>query len=337
MTVAIAIGATLFLGAFYSWTGRINGMFFFGRTAEREVRDSPKAREFTREYLIGVISTTAAAVLLAWFAGQFGRSFAAIGPLTEAVAFWAIFGRANRQVRALEVSHGTLARASVVQVPLFETPKYTVPALPVALLPAAVAALAFIAALTLEAPGTVGHGTDLRAAWGVWNASVAAHHLDTLVGMSLGLLSSATALLLLFRSSARLRTNMAQYTIRVTVLMGWAGLALLLVVLGCNYMGVSPAQHTIRTLIAIAVAAALGTVLWNQARAKRFTPAPIEMDADDRWRWGLFYVDRNDPALFVQSRCGAGYTLNYGRMLAWPISLAVVAYFVVLLFVPSHR
>ncbi|HEX5283196.1 MAG TPA: hypothetical protein VFW30_03670 [Bryocella sp.] len=144
-------------------------------------------------------------------------------------------------------------------------------------------------------------------------------------------------MLLLFRSSARLRTNMAQYTVRATVVMEWAGLALLLAVLTCNYLAFFPEQHTIKAVVAIALLSALGTILWNQSRAKRFVPPPVEMGADDRWRWGLFYVDQNDPALFVQSRCGAGYTLNYGRMLAWPISLALVAYFVVLLFLPTHH
>ena len=31
------------------------------------------------------------------------------------------------------------------------------------------------------------------------------------------------------------------------------------------------------------------------------------------WRAGMFYVDRNDPALFVPKRTGFGYTLNFGR------------------------
>jgi uncharacterized membrane protein len=50
----------------------------------------------------------------------------------------------------------------------------------------------------------------------------------------------------------------------------------------------------------------------------------------------LFYVDRNDPALFVQSRCGAGYTLNYGRVAAWPISVGLLAYVVGVLFFLPH-
>jgi uncharacterized membrane protein len=33
---------------------------------------------------------------------------------------------------------------------------------------------------------------------------------------------------------------------------------------------------------------------------------------------GLFYADRNDPALFVPKKSGLGYTVNFGHPLAWP-------------------
>lgn len=332
MNVTLAIGATLFLGAFYSWTNRINGMFFFGRSADMEMRASAEGRAITRQYLMAVIATTVIAVAAAWFTSRLGRNFALAGPLGEAVAFWAIFARANRRVRALEMTYGTAAvHERVVQVPLFETPSYSVPSVGMALLPAGLAIVAFVTALLISA-----HGTGLRAGWDAWNASVEAHHLDLIFGMSVGSLSAATALLLLFRVSVRLRTNMAQYTIRTSVVMEWVGLALLLAVLGCNYQGFTPTHGASKALVIVGVVAVFALLVWNQARAKRFVPPPVEMGTDDRWRWGLFYADRNDPALFVQSRCGAGYTLNYGRMLAWPISLALVAYFVVLLFLPTH-
>jgi len=82
---------------------------------------------------------------------------------------------------------------------------------------------------------------------------------------------------------------------------------------------------------------AFGLMSLNQTRAKRFVPPAVELGADDRWRWGLFYVDRTDPALFIQSRCGAGYTLNYGRFAAWPISIGVVGYLIgTLAFLGPH-
>lgn len=41
--------------------------------------------------------------------------------------------------------------------------------------------------------------------------------------------------------------------------------------------------------------------------------------ADNHWKGGLFYVNRDDPALFVEKRIGIGYTLNFGRPAAWAL------------------
>jgi len=38
---------------------------------------------------------------------------------------------------------------------------------------------------------------------------------------------------------------------------------------------------------------------------------------DQCWRAGMFYVNRNDPAVLVEKRFGIGYTLNFGRPAAW--------------------
>ncbi len=45
---------------------------------------------------------------------------------------------------------------------------------------------------------------------------------------------------------------------------------------------------------------------------------------DDYWKWGLFYVNRNDPALFVEKRFGVGYTLNFGNRWFWAILAALL-------------
>ena len=35
------------------------------------------------------------------------------------------------------------------------------------------------------------------------------------------------------------------------------------------------------------------------------------------WRGGVFYVNPDDPALFVPKRYGIGYTLNFGNRWSW--------------------
>jgi uncharacterized membrane protein len=46
--------------------------------------------------------------------------------------------------------------------------------------------------------------------------------------------------------------------------------------------------------------------------------APVGDRTRDRdWKWGLFYVNRRDPALLVEKRFGIGYTLNFGHAGSW--------------------
>jgi len=43
------------------------------------------------------------------------------------------------------------------------------------------------------------------------------------------------------------------------------------------------------------------------------TPLAGGIADNAHWVWGLFYVDRHDPSIAVESRFGFGYTLNYGN------------------------
>ena len=340
MNSAIAVGATVLLGIFYCWTSRINGLFFFGRTAEEEVRASEPGKAITRQYLTSVILATAAALATVW-AGQYTgtRWLGAVGPLLEVVLASYAFARANGQVRELALAQttaGTLlesgTREQVRQVALLEQPRYWIPGLAAILLPPGACAVALGAAVLSAA-----HGNGLSAGWSALNDTFDKQGDAFLLGMGSGLLAAATGLLLLFRTSVRLRTRMAQYTVRSSMFMEWVGAAMLIGMLVSNRYGVVISRGFGKGVVAIALAATLAVNLWNQARSKQFVPPPVEVGGDDRWRWGLFYVDRGDPALFVQSRCGAGYTLNYGRVAAWPISLGLVAYLVVVLFFLPHH
>lgn len=45
---------------------------------------------------------------------------------------------------------------------------------------------------------------------------------------------------------------------------------------------------------------------------------------DDCWRWGLVYVNRNDPSVFVERRYGTGWTINLGRATGWIILILMI-------------
>ena len=59
------------------------------------------------------------------------------------------------------------------------------------------------------------------------------------------------------------------------------------------------------------------------------------METPDRcWKWGIFYVNRDDPALLARKRYGIGYTLNFGNRWSWAILALIVVAIVLPLTAP---
>lgn len=334
MEFAIAVGGTVILGLFYIWTSRINGLFFFGRTVSPEFRVSPESRAITRQYVLSIAFATVVAALSACAAVYFGgRHFALMGVLFEWAAFAVCFAKANSEVR--RVLHGrpewSAETPSTREAVLVQQQRYWVPGLAAVAVPL-VAALGVALTAIMLTP----HQGGPNSAFTSFTDRADVLGESFVLGMSCGLMAAATAVLLLFRISVRLRTRMAQYSIRSSFAMLCIGAALLAGTLISNVAGVTMSRSFGKGLGLAGLLAAGAVMVWNQARAKRFVPATVELGSDDRWRGGLFYVDRQDPALFVQSRCGTGYSLNYGRVAAWPISIGVVAYFIAAMFFLPH-
>ena len=82
-----------------------------------------------------------------------------------------------------------------------------------------------------------------------------------------------------------------------------------------------------------------GTRLVGAAGAASGAVAPVgDRTPDKYWKLGLIYINRSDPALFVEKRFGIGYTLNFGHPGVWIFLAALVAVVVAIIFVvPSHH
>jgi len=59
----------------------------------------------------------------------------------------------------------------------------------------------------------------------------------------------------------------------------------------------------------------------------------IRRDDDKYWKWGAYYVNRDDPALFVEKRFGVGFTINFGRPAAIFILVGLLALIAVFAYV----
>ena len=65
--------------------------------------------------------------------------------------------------------------------------------------------------------------------------------------------------------------------------------------------------------------------MWSTGRFDR----PGQPDEGDRspdraWKLGMIYFNPDDPALWLEKRFGVGYTLNFGRPMAWVLVLAML-------------
>jgi len=235
------LGGLLLIAALNSWTSRINQFFFFGRTVPEHLRQSPAAASIARNYLIGVWIglLPAAAVFLAvrsW------RPVAALllAVLVEAMVCHIAFARAHGQAGMRlkpDQAEDTVSRPREVELLAHST----IPSLPAVLAP-------FFAGLVVYALAVlwVSQTAGLAAAPRILNERVSAHGGDSLFGFSLGLLAASIVLMLLMRSSTRVRTSMASHTQRSSLIASWVGVVVLAAVFWFALFGAAIPHTAVR-------------------------------------------------------------------------------------------
>jgi hypothetical protein len=76
----------------------------------------------------------------------------------------------------------------------------------------------------------------------------------------------------------------------------------------------------------IYVAIRYGQGGWRLPGSNLSATQPIgDQTPDNCWKLGRFYFNPADPALWVETRAGFGYTMNFARPLSWVWILAAVA------------
>jgi len=101
-------------------------------------------------------------------------------------------------------------------------------------------------------------------------------------------------------------------------LRGLMGLGLCLVMGGCLLLPLRGTAPLFAGLLGLALCTALGAgFLVRDARRALAQAAPSR-----HYRWGVFYVNADDPRLWVPKRLGLGWTLNFARpAAAWVLIL----------------
>ena len=98
---------------------------------------------------------------------------------------------------------------------------------------------------------------------------------------------------------------------------------------------------TVAVSFAVISASVLLSIRYGQG-GSRLSPLPareagrvINRNDDRHWKLGVFYVNPEDPALFLEKRFGIGWTMNFGRPMAWVVVGALVLLIVGSFFLPA--
>jgi uncharacterized membrane protein len=97
--------------------------------------------------------------------------------------------------------------------------------------------------------------------------------------------------------------------------------------------------QTVLIATIFAIAFRMGQGGWRLAKAgptETSDAAPVVGDRtpDECWKLGLFYFNRNDPALWVEKRFGIGWTVNMGNPKSWYLLGALLLFVAVSLVLP---
>ena len=109
-----------------------------------------------------------------------------------------------------------------------------------------------------------------------------------------------------------------------TIAISFGGLPIL-----ATLRGTTAAPIYIGLTLAFSVVAIALMVRQGQG-GSRLTPVAHSLNPvgdrtpDNCWKWGMIYVNPDDPALFVEKRFGLGYTVNLGNRWSWVLVPALV-------------
>lgn len=290
----------------------------FGITIDPKFRDSAEAKAIIARFRVWTLAAFAVAVILeiampgpmlflAWLGIQVaGSGFA--------------YARANAAVIPHRVEPTTVRRAELLaRGSAFERT-------PVLAIGPVVLAVAFGIAFAM-AP----HGGMVDR----WNGIEA--NVERPLSFSLGFFVSTLLCAVVFRFGARKNpvggTKMPQFILASLVLVNWAGAVFAGASLIAGALGYHWGRPSLLWFMGVMLAGV--AVNWfyriRMGRIENQSPVALagapegDRTPDRCWLWGMFYHNPNDPALMVQARSGPGYTLNFGRPMAWVIAFFFVA------------
>ncbi|NKI35186.1 hypothetical protein HFP89_08405 [Wenzhouxiangella sp. XN79A] len=81
---------------------------------------------------------------------------------------------------------------------------------------------------------------------------------------------------------------------------------------------------TVQILLILGLLAVPLVMRWRGRFDRPGHPDEGDRSPDAAWKLGMVYFNPDDPALWLEKRFGVGYTLNFGRPMAWVIVLGLL-------------
>lgn len=99
---------------------------------------------------------------------------------------------------------------------------------------------------------------------------------------------------------------------------------------------VGPVGAAVQITLILGILAVPLIMWWMGSFDRPGQPDEGDRSPDTAWKLGMIYFNPDDPALWLEKRFGVGYTLNFGRPMAWVIVLGLlgVIAMLILLTVP---
>ncbi len=318
LAAVVIYGAVAGLNAF---TSRMNVFYFFSRTVPEEFRSTENARKIERSYRQGLLYAFAIGVgfylllkmdspfswLLCLCMGIMAQT------LTASIAFARSHGQAGEALRSISQNSESMA-THPVSIPLLEQrleTKYST--LWILLAP-------FVGLL-----GVYLAFASTHMGWREYLQAMSRLRADGMLGLGVGMEFGAIVLFLQLKYFSRSRSEMGRFTLKGAAWMAWLGtLAAILSVFTVPLHLMVTARIRFGALGVLLALLAI-RMLYAYFRSSRFRPPAAERSSDALWRWGMFYYNPADPSVFIQHRCGPGYTLNFARTVSWVFALALLA------------
>lgn len=125
---------------------------------------------------------------------------------------------------------------------------------------------------------------------------------------------------------SRRKHNIFRRSMGIYAIVGGLLMQLVFALMQLNIIGLVSAMVSASVAIVTSVglciyAIVIGVIVGqggSRVRSKKRSADKLTIkDADHFWKLGMFYVNTEDPAIFVEKRFGIGYTVNFGRPAAY--------------------